>query len=78
MDGSKTLETTYSSCVMELNSETRKQLGIADGSTVIMHSKNGEIAVEILPPPTPELEAASKRINEKYKEVFEELKRLGD
>ncbi len=78
MERIQTLETTYSSCVVELNSETRKQLGIADGSIVIMHSKNGEIAVEILPPPSPELEASSRRINEKYKDVFEELKRLGD
>ena len=35
MESIKTLEKTYSSCVVELNSETQKQLGIAEGSIVI-------------------------------------------
>jgi succinyl-CoA synthetase beta subunit len=78
MESIKTLEKTYTSCVVELNSETQKQLGIAEGSIVIMHSKNGGIEVEIIPPPSPELAASSRRLHEKYKDVFEELKRIGD
>ena len=78
MESTTTLEKTYSSCVVELNPETQKQLGIAEGSIVIMHAKNGAIEVEILPPPSAELIASSRRLQEKYKDVFEELKRLGD
>ena len=78
MESTTTLEKTYNSCVVELNPETQKQLGIAEGSIVIMHSKNGAIEVEILPPPSAELIASSRRLQEKYKDVFEELKRLGD
>jgi formylmethanofuran dehydrogenase subunit D len=78
MESTITLEKTYSSCVVELNPETQKQLGIAEGSIVIMHSKNGGIEVEILPPPSAELEALSMYINEEYKDVLEELRRIGD
>ena len=78
MESTTTLEKTYSSCVVELNPETQKQLGIAEGSIVIMHAKNGAIEVEILPPPSAELEELSMYINEKYKDVLEGLRRIGD
>ena len=78
MESTTTLEKTYSSCVVELTPETQKHLGIAEGSIVILHKKNDGIEVEILPPPSPEFVALSERLHEKYKDVFEELKRIGD
>ncbi len=78
MESVETLTTTYNSCEVKIDSETRKRLGIAENATVIMHSNDGRIEVEILPPPTPDLVAASDRLYKKYKEVSEELTRLGD
>jgi hypothetical protein len=78
MEGIETLAPTYSSCVVELDAKARKQLGIAEDAIVIMHASDGRIEVEVLPPPTPELKATADRLHNKYKEVFEELKRLGD
>jgi hypothetical protein len=78
MESVETLVTTYNSCEVKLDAETRKLLGIAQNATVIMHSNEGRIEVEILPPPTPDLVAASDRLYKKYKEVSEELTRLGD
>ena len=78
MESIATLVTTYTSCEVKIDAETRKQLGIAQNAIVIMPSNNGRIEVEILPPPTPDLVAASDRLYKKYKEVSEELKRLGD
>jgi hypothetical protein len=78
MESVEMLTTTYNSCEVRIDFETRKRLGIAENATVIMHSKDGRIEVEILPPPTPDLVAASDRLYKKYKEVSEELTRLGD
>jgi hypothetical protein len=76
-----TIETqvaTYSSCVVELSPETMKQLGIALGSTVIMHANDGRIEVEILPPPSPALLTEIHETYEEMKDVFAEMKRRGD
>jgi hypothetical protein len=78
MESIERLTTTYNSCEVKIDSETRKRLGIAENATAIMHSNDGRIEVEILPPPTPDLVAASDRLYKKYKEVSEELTRLGD
>ncbi len=78
MESIETLVTTYNSCEVKIDAETRKQLGIAPKAIVIMHSNNGKIEVEVLPPPTPDLIVASDRLYRKYKDVSEELKRLGD
>lgn len=78
MNSTETLQATYSSCVVELNPETMEQLGITAGSTVIMHANDGKIEVEILPPPSPALLAEIRDTYEEMKDVFAELKRLGD
>ncbi len=52
--------------------------GVAEGSTLALYTKLGQTSVEIIPPPTPEFRACIQRILEKDREVFEELKRLGD
>ena len=38
----------------------------------------GQIEVEILPPPSPEMKESARRIYEKHKDAFEEMKRRGD
>jgi hypothetical protein len=64
--------------VIEVPYEMAQALGVAEGSLAVLHAKDGSIEVEILPPPSPELEESARRIYEKYKDAFEEMKRLGD
>ena len=64
--------------VIEIPPEMTRALGVAEGTLAVLHAKAGTIEVEILPPPSPELEQSVRRIYEKYKEAFEEMKRLGD
>jgi hypothetical protein len=63
--------------VIEVPYEMAQALGVAEGSLAVLHAKDGSIEVEILPP-SPELEESALRIYEKYKDAFEEMKRLGD
>jgi hypothetical protein len=44
----------------------------------VLHAGRGTIEVEVLPPPAPELDESVRRIYDKYKDAFEEMKRLGD
>jgi hypothetical protein len=64
--------------VIEVPYEMAQALGVGEGSLAVLHAKDGSIEVEILPPPFPELEESARRIYEKYKDAFEEMKRLGD
>ncbi|HWQ33397.1 MAG TPA: hypothetical protein VNQ79_11120 [Blastocatellia bacterium] len=64
--------------VIEMPPEMAHAVGVAEGSLLILNAGEGGIRTEILPPPTPELEAAAQRLYQKYKDVFAELKRVGD
>lgn len=66
------------SWAVDIPPEVAQSMGIAEGSIAVLHPENGNIEVEILPPPSQEIKEAARRISEKYKETFEELKRLGD
>jgi hypothetical protein len=64
--------------VIEIPPEMAQALGVAEGSMAVLHAKAGRIEVEILPPPSPELKESARRIYEKHKDAFEEMKRRGD
>lgn len=42
--------------VIEIPAEMAHVIGVAEGSIAILHAKEGNIEIEILPPPAPELE----------------------
>lgn len=69
---------TELSWAVELPPEMAQALGVPAGSLIVLHAKDGSVETEILPPPTPELKESVRRIYEENKELFEELKRLGD
>ena len=69
---------TELSWAVELPPEMAEALGVACGSLVVLHARNGSIETEILPLPSPEFAGRVQYILEKNKETFEELKRLGD
>ena len=64
--------------VVDIPAEIASSLNTEPGSLVLLQSKDGNLQIEILPPPSPELRQSSRRIAEKYKDAFVEMKRLGD
>ena len=74
----KNQEAKIASWLVDIPPQIIKELGLAEGSRIALTVKDNEITGDILPPLSPELKAISKRILEKNREVFEELKRLGD
>jgi hypothetical protein len=64
--------------VIEIPKEMTRALGVAEGSLAVLHAKDGNIDIEILPPPSPELVESVRETYEEFKEAFEEMKRLGD
>lgn len=66
------------SWVIEIPDEMAQAMGVSLGSVAVLHSMQGTIEVEVLPPPSPELDESVRRIYDKYKDAFEEMKRLGD
>jgi hypothetical protein len=64
--------------IINMPPEMAKVTGMAEGSLVVLYAKEGGLSVEVLPPPSAELEQEIREIYEEYKETFEELKRLGD
>jgi hypothetical protein len=78
MIGSDAPQKTGQGWVIDIPPAFAQELGIAEGSIALLHARQGQIEVEILPPPATELEASVERIYAKYEDAFEEMKRLGD
>ena len=64
--------------VVDIPEEIARAQNVPEGSMVLMHFKDGNLSLEILPPPSPALVESSRRIANKYKEAFAEMKRHGD
>jgi len=64
--------------IMELPDEIAAAMKVAPGSFIVLYPREGAIDMEILPPPSDELLTYFERAFEKYRETFDELKRLGD
>jgi hypothetical protein len=78
MSISLTPEKTDRGWVIEIPTEMASAMDVAEGSLAVLHTRAGTFEVEVLPPPSPELERSVERIHEKYKDAFAEMKRLGD
>ena len=66
------------SWLIEIPEQIIKELDLTEGSQIALTINDGEVSGDVLPPLSPEMKAVSKRILEKNREVYEELKRLGD
>ncbi len=64
--------------ILDVPPEMARAMGVAEGSRMVLRPKDGGADVEVLPPPTPELKAAARRLYDKYKDAFSEMKRRGD
>ncbi len=71
-------EKTERGWIIQLPDEFAEFAGVAKASIGVLQITNGKIEIEILPPPAPHIRDISERLTEKYKDVFAELKRLGD
>jgi hypothetical protein len=78
MSSTLTPQKTDLGWVVEIPPEIAEALGIVVGSLAVLSPRDGKLEVEILPPPSPEIKESVRRIYEKHRETFEELKRLGD
>ncbi|MGE3438782.1 MAG: hypothetical protein AB7O81_24350 [Blastocatellales bacterium] len=64
--------------IIEIPDEIATAMGAPNGSLGLLFVRDGKIEVEILPPPSPGLDESVSRIHAKFKDAFEEMKRLGD
>lgn len=70
-------EPKWDSWTVKIPAEIIEAQGLAEGSLAVLTVRDGKIEGEITSPSS-ELSAISKRILEKRREAYEELKRLGD
>lgn len=78
MSDQTTIQKSDKGWIIELPDEFAEIIGAEKKSIGLLEYKDGKIEVEILPPPSAELEKSVDRVFDKYKEAFEEMKRLGD
>lgn len=71
------VEPNWDSWTVEIPPEIIKAQGLAEGSLATFTIKDGQIEGQIIIP-SEKLKEISKRILEENREVYEELKRLGD
>lgn len=77
-DEIKNTETKWNSWTVEIPVEIIEAQGLESGSLAVFTVKEGKIEGEIVPPLSKKMREISMRILEKNREVYEELKRLGD
>ncbi len=58
--------------------EMAQQAGVAENSLLVLHVQDGAISAEILPPITEETKQRVRESIAKFKDAFDEMKRLGD
>jgi hypothetical protein len=73
-----TIQKSDKGWIIELPDDFTQQIGVAKGSIAVLYGSNGKVKTEIIPPPSKKLRDISKRISAKYKDAFEEMKRVGD
>lgn len=72
------IKTDDAGWVITMTPEMARVAGVAEGSLVVFHFKEGAVAAEILPPPTDELRAEVRAIADEFADAFAEMKRRGD
>lgn len=78
MSNQTTIQKSDKGWIIELPDEFAETIGVEKKSIGLLEYKDGKIEVEILPPPSAELEKSVDRIFNKYQKAFEEMKQRGD
>ena len=71
-------QSTTKGWMLEMPREFAQSLGVDEGSFALFHARNGELTVEVLPPPSQELIDEVDETWDELREAFEEMKRRGD
>jgi hypothetical protein len=73
-----TLQKSDKGWIVELPEEFTQTLGIEKGSIAVLYANEGKIETDLIPPSSQRLRDISRRVADKYRDAFEEIKRLGD
>jgi hypothetical protein len=76
--GMRTVQIVKNTWILEMPPEICNHEGLALGTLVSLTIKDHGIQAEFIRPPSAKLQAISKRLLRKNKELYEELKRVGD
>lgn len=76
-DKENRIKPKWDSWVVEIPKEIVRAQGLNEEALVSLTYRNGEIEAQIINP-SPELREMSRRILEENRELYEELKKLGD
>lgn len=71
-------EDKIASWLVEIPENIIEALDLPKGSQIALTVKNDEVSGTVLPPMSKKMKEISRRVFEKNREVYEELKRLGD
>lgn len=74
----KTANAEKDTWILKLPDEVCIREGVAEGTMISLTYRNGGIQTSIIRPPAKELQDFADEIIEEDRELFEELKRLGD
>ena len=64
--------------VIDIPGDMAQALGVAEGALALLYADNGDIKVEVLPPPSPDLVASVLEGCDEFDEAYREMKRRGD
>ncbi len=74
----KTTNAEQDTWILKLPDEVCRREGIAEGTMISLTYRNGGIQTSVIRPPSKEYQDIANRILEEDRELFEELKRIGD
>ena len=74
----KTANAEKDTWILKLPDEVCKREGIAEGTMISLTYRNGGIQTSVISPPSKELQALADEIIEEDRELYEELKKIGD
>jgi hypothetical protein len=78
MSGLSTFQKTELGWAATMPPEMAEQAGVQEDSLLVVYFKDGAISTEILPPITEETRQRVRESIDKFKDAFDEMKRLGD
>lgn len=64
--------------VIPMPPDMARVVGVAENSQIVLYVAGGKVVAEILPPTPPETKKKARRIADKFRDAFAEMKRLGD
>lgn len=74
----KTANAEQDTWILKLPDEVCRREGIAEGTMISLTYRNGGIQTSVVRPPSRELQEIADQILEEDRELFEELRRIGD